>query len=84
MLAACLSFRISDSHSSARPAVIAFFIFVFFFFYSWGQGPVAFAYSSEIFPLLNREQGMSFAGKHRPTSLIHTYHPSRNWLINSI
>lgn len=80
MLAACLSFMISDNHS-ARPAVIALFIFIFFFFYSWGQGelprsvmasmqepteftgPVAFAYSSEIFPLLNREQGMSFAGE---------------------
>lgn len=76
MLAACLSFLIKDNQS-ARSGVIAFFIFVFFFFYSWGQGeivryraliranepigPVAFAYSSEIFPLLNREQGMSFA-----------------------
>jgi hypothetical protein len=69
MLGACLSFNISDSHTSARPGAIAFFIFVFIFFYSWGQGPVAFAYSSEIFPLLNREQGMSFAGKPRLTLL---------------
>lgn len=60
MLAASLSFMISVD-SSARIAVIAFFMFVFIFFYSWGQGPVPFAYSSEVFPLLNREAGMSFA-----------------------
>ncbi|KAF2424435.1 MFS general substrate transporter [Tothia fuscella] len=59
MLAACLSFRIADDEK--RAAVVIFWIFCFVFFYSWGQGPVPFAYSSEVFPLLNREAGMSFA-----------------------
>jgi MFS family permease len=58
MLAAALSFNLT---SGARNGVIAFFIFLFFFFYSWSGGPVPFAYSSEVFPLLNREVGMSFA-----------------------
>lgn len=59
MLAACLSFNIHPS--GLRDGFIIFFIFAFFFFYSWSEGPVAFAYSSEVFPLLNREVGMSFA-----------------------
>jgi MFS family permease len=59
MLVACLSFNI---HSSGlRDGFIIFFIFALFFFYSWSEGPVASAYSSEVFPLLNREVGMSFA-----------------------
>jgi hypothetical protein len=61
MLAAALSFNIPVEQHSTRLAVIAIWIFLFIFFYSWGQGPVPFAYSSEVFPLLNREQGMSFA-----------------------
>ncbi|KAF2187274.1 MFS general substrate transporter [Zopfia rhizophila CBS 207.26] len=59
LLAACLSFYIKDE--IPRQAVVTLWIFCFFFFYSVGQGPVPFAYSSEVFPLLNREQGMSFA-----------------------
>lgn len=59
MLIACLSFNIHPS--GLRDGFIILFIFAFFFFYSWSEGPVAFAYSSEVFPLLNREVGMSFA-----------------------
>jgi MFS family permease len=58
MLAAALAFNITGH---TRNGAIAFFIFVFFFFYSWSGGPVPSAYSSEVFPLLNREAGMSFA-----------------------
>ncbi|KAF2833031.1 MFS general substrate transporter [Ophiobolus disseminans] len=59
MFGACLSYNIDDE--TARLGVVVMFMFFFVFFYSWGQGPVPFAYSSEVFPLLNREAGMSFA-----------------------
>lgn len=59
MFGACLSYNISNE--TTRLVVVVSFIFCFIFFYSWGQGPVPFAYSSEVFPLLNREAGMSFA-----------------------
>lgn len=36
-------------------------MFLFVVLYSVGQGPVAFAYASEVFPLINREAGMSFS-----------------------
>ncbi|OAL55009.1 MFS general substrate transporter [Pyrenochaeta sp. DS3sAY3a] len=59
MLGASLSYNIKDETN--RLGVVVLFMFLFVFFYSWGQGPVPFAYSSEVFPLLNREAGMSFA-----------------------
>jgi MFS family permease len=59
MLGASLAYNID--HETRRLVVVVFFMFLFVFFYSWGQGPVPFAYSSEVFPLLNREAGMSFA-----------------------
>ncbi|KAF2023401.1 MFS general substrate transporter [Setomelanomma holmii] len=59
MFGACLSYNINNE--TRRLAVVVMFMFFFVFFYSWGQGPVPFAYSSEVFPLLNREAGMSFA-----------------------
>jgi hypothetical protein len=37
------------------------FIYVFTAFYSVGEGPVAFLYSAEVFPLVQREQGMAWA-----------------------
>lgn len=64
----------TDNERSIRVGV---FTFLFIFFYSIGQGPgilihlslvsisdsfaVAFAYASEVFPLFNREAGMSWA-----------------------
>lgn len=59
MLGACLAYNIKGD--TKRLIVVVLFIFFFVFFYSWGQGPVPFAYSSEVFPLMNREAGMSFA-----------------------
>lgn len=59
MLGASLSCLIRDD--SPRFGATVFWLYFFIFFYSWGQGPVPFAYSSEVFPLINREAGMSFA-----------------------
>ena len=76
MLAASLSFLIKNQNARSAVVAFFIFVFVFFYSWGQGTvarrrcqlslltyrtGPVAFAYSSEIFPLLNREQGMSFA-----------------------
>ncbi|KAF2825043.1 hypothetical protein CC86DRAFT_468286 [Ophiobolus disseminans] len=60
LLGAGLSFYIPES-SSAHLGMIAAFIFVFVAFYSPGEGPCAFVYSAEVFPLSHREIGMSWA-----------------------
>lgn len=52
MLGACLAYNIKDD--TKRLVVVVLFIFLFVFFYSWGQGPVPFAYCSEVFPLMVR------------------------------
>ena len=46
---------------SARIGPVSLFIILFTAAYSVGEGPVAFTLSSEVFPLVNREVGMSFA-----------------------
>jgi hypothetical protein len=43
------------------PALSYAFIILFTAFYSVGGGPIPFAYSAEVYPLANREAGMSFA-----------------------
>ena len=54
------------------------FVYLFTIAYSLGEGPVAFQYSAEVFPTIQREQGMAWAvcinntfGEHvwRPVSL---------------
>lgn len=60
LLAAGMSFYIPQS-SSAHLGLIALFIFLFCAFYSPGEGPCAFVYSAEAFPLSHREIGMSWA-----------------------
>jgi MFS family permease len=60
LLATGMSFYIPSS-SPAHLGLIALFIFVFVAFYSPGEGPCAFVYSSEVFPLSHREVGMSWA-----------------------
>ncbi|KHN97382.1 sugar transporter [Metarhizium album ARSEF 1941] len=48
-------------NSTARIASVATFVYLFAAFYSPGEGPVPFMYSAEVFPLSNREVGMSWA-----------------------
>lgn len=59
LLATGLSFFAKDD--TARLALVALFIFMFVAFYSPGEGPCAFVYSAEAFPLSHREIGMSWA-----------------------
>lgn len=59
LLAAGLSF-LAPEGSQARLGLIALFIFIFVAFYSPGEGPVAFTYSAECFPLSHREIGMRY------------------------
>ena len=60
LLATGMSFYVSEG-SPARLGLIALFIFIFVAFYSPGEGPCAFVYSAEAFPLSHREIGMSWA-----------------------
>ena len=46
---------------TTRLALVALFVYLFTIAYSIGEGPVPFMYSAEVFPLVQREQGMSFA-----------------------
>lgn len=59
MLAAGLSFL--DENPTTRAGLVITFIFLFVMAYSLGQGPVAFTYASEVFPLVYREMAFGFA-----------------------
>ena len=59
LLAGGMCFFIQNQ--TARTAAVATFVYIFTIFYSVGEGPVPFMYSAEVFPLLQREQGMAFA-----------------------
>lgn len=64
LLGTGLSFLIpyhEGSGSKARLGVVATFIYIFTMFYSVGEGPVCFLYGAEVFPTVQREQGMAFA-----------------------
>lgn len=60
LLATGLSFYVS-TESPAYLGLISLFIFLFCAFYSPGEGPCAFVYSAEAFPLSHREVGMAWA-----------------------
>ncbi|KAK5166150.1 uncharacterized protein LTR77_008411 [Saxophila tyrrhenica] len=49
------------SNMEARVGLAAMFIYLSAAFYSLGIGPVAYAYSAEVFPLSHREAGMGLA-----------------------
>ncbi|KAL8818156.1 MAG: hypothetical protein Q9191_008001 [Dirinaria sp. TL-2023a] len=59
LLATAFSFKIPQS--TAKFAVVELFVILYTAAYSPGAGVVPFQYSSEVFPLINREAGMSFA-----------------------
>jgi len=62
LIGAGLSFLVPESASQgARLGPVALFIYLFTIMYSLGEGPVAFQYSAEVFPTIQREQGMAWA-----------------------
>lgn len=60
LLAAGLSLLIKGD-GAAKLGPVALFIYLFTICYSLGEGPVAFQYSAEVFPTIQREQGMAWA-----------------------
>jgi len=62
LLAAGLSLLQPDTASSAsKVGPVILFVYLFTIAYSLGEGPVAFQYSAEVFPTIQREQGMAWA-----------------------
>ncbi|KAL8696592.1 MAG: hypothetical protein Q9224_002714 [Gallowayella concinna] len=61
LLAAGLSLLKEDGSRAAQIGPVVLFIYLFTIFYSLGEGPVAFQYSAEVFPTIQREQGMAWA-----------------------
>jgi len=62
LLAAGLSLLQPDSASkAAKVGPVVLFVYLFTIAYSMGEGPVAFQYSAEVFPTIQREQGMAWA-----------------------
>lgn len=62
LLAAGLSLLVPDTASKgARIGPVVLFVYLFTIAYSLGEGPVAFQYSAEVFPTIQREQGMAWA-----------------------
>jgi cytochrome c biogenesis protein CcdA len=50
-----------DLSKGARIGPVVLFVYLFTIMYSLGEGPVAFQYSAEVFPTIQREQGMAWA-----------------------
>ncbi|KAG9957031.1 MFS transporter, partial [Aureobasidium melanogenum] len=62
LLAAGLSMLQPESvGSAAKVGPVVLFVYLFTICYSLGEGPVAFQYSAEVFPTIQREQGMAWA-----------------------
>jgi sugar porter (SP) family MFS transporter len=62
LLAAGLSLlQPSTASTGAKIGPVALFVYLFTIAYSMGEGPVAFQYSAEVFPTIQREQGMAWA-----------------------
>ncbi|KAJ5827226.1 Major facilitator superfamily domain general substrate transporter [Penicillium robsamsonii] len=61
LLAAGLSLLNKTESQAGMIAPVALFVYLFTIAYSLGEGPVAFQYSAEVFPTIQREQGMAWA-----------------------
>ncbi|CAI7579427.1 unnamed protein product [Penicillium pancosmium] len=61
LLAAGLSILNKAGSPSLHVAPVVIFVYLFTIAYSLGEGPVAFQYSAEVFPTIQREQGMAWA-----------------------
>jgi MFS family permease len=61
LFATGLCFLIDDGQMTLRLGLVATFIYIFTIFYSVGEGPVCFPYAAEVFPNIQREQGMAWA-----------------------
>lgn len=62
LLAAGLSLLTPTTASKgAQIGPVVLFVYLFTICYSLGEGPVAFQYSAEVFPTIQREQGMAWA-----------------------
>ena len=61
LLAGGLSLLNEDGSRAARLGPVVLFVYLFTIMYSLGEGPVAFQYSAEVFPTIQREQGMAWA-----------------------
>ncbi|KAJ7726717.1 putative sugar transporter [Mycena maculata] len=61
LLAAGLSLLKTEGTKGERLGPLVLFVYLFTICYSLGEGPVAFQYSAEVFPTVQREQGMAWA-----------------------
>ncbi|MCJ1442081.1 MAG: hypothetical protein MMC23_002573 [Stictis urceolatum] len=61
LLAAGLSLLNTTGSRGAQIGPVVLFVYLFTICYSLGEGPVAFQYSAEVFPTIQREQGMAWA-----------------------
>lgn len=61
LLAAGLSLLNHDGGRAAQIGPVVLFVYLFTICYCLGEGPVAFQYSAEVFPTIQREQGMAWA-----------------------
>jgi sugar porter (SP) family MFS transporter len=61
LLAAGLSLLNKTGSQAAQIGPVVLFVYLFTIMYSLGEGPVAFQYSAEVFPTIQREQGMAWA-----------------------
>jgi len=52
--------EIPSGERGAKIGPVVLFIYLFTIAYSLGEGPVAFQYSAEVFPTIQREQGMAW------------------------
>jgi len=61
LLAGGLSLLNKSGNRAEQIGPVVLFVYLFTIAYSLGEGPVAFQYSAEVFPTIQREQGMAWA-----------------------